>query len=157
MCMMKVTTTRGIQGVTTQASPTSASPRQRALLLFDGQCPFCLKSVGVLRRLDWLGKVQFQNAREQERVPRLTPPLSPERLLEEMHLVTADQKQVYHGFGAFRWLAWRLPLFWLIAPVLYVPGIPWLGQRIYLWIARHRFQLVPCKHGVCRLPPRPMK
>ena len=61
-----------------------------------------------------------------------------------MHLLTPDGKRLYHGFGAFRWMAWRLPLCWPIAPLLYVPGVPWLGQRIYLWIARNRFHLVPC-------------
>jgi hypothetical protein len=74
--------------------------------------------------------------------------------MEEMHLITPDAGRIYHGFGAFRWMAWRLPLLWALAPFLYLPGIPTLGQRIYLWIARNRFQLVPCHGGVCqnRLP-----
>jgi hypothetical protein len=29
------------------------------------------------------------------------------------------------------------------------------GQKIYLWVARNRFRLVPCHGGVCSLPPSP--
>jgi predicted DCC family thiol-disulfide oxidoreductase YuxK len=71
-----------------------------------------------------------------------------------MHLVTPDRKTVYRGFAAFRWMAWRMPLTWLVAPFLYLPGMNWLGSRAYLWVARNRFKLVPCKDGVCSLPQR---
>ncbi|MFN4261833.1 MAG: thiol-disulfide oxidoreductase DCC family protein [Gemmataceae bacterium] len=125
----------------------------QACLLYDGDCPLCQRSVAILRRLDWRGKVRYLNAREAANIPACEPPLKPERLLEEMHLITPNSRHVYHGFGAFRWLAWRLPPLWPLAPFLYVPGVPTLGQKIYLWIARHRFQLVPCQDGVCTLPP----
>jgi predicted DCC family thiol-disulfide oxidoreductase YuxK len=86
-------------------------------------------------------------------LPLTDPPLVPQRLLEEMHLVTPDQRRVYHGYGAFRWMAWRMPLLWITAPLLYIPGVPWLGQRIYLWVARNRFKIIPCRDGACHLPP----
>jgi predicted DCC family thiol-disulfide oxidoreductase YuxK len=75
-------------------------------------------------------------------------------MLEQMHLVTPDRQRLYAGFSAFRWMAWRMPLTWALAPWLYLPGVLWLGNRVYLWVARHRYQLVPCKEGVCTLPPR---
>jgi hypothetical protein len=72
--------------------------------------------------------------------------------MEEMHVLPPDRSQIYAGFKAFRWMAWRLPPLWLFAPFLYVPGIPALGQWAYLWIARHRYQIVPCRDGVCQIP-----
>lgn len=132
----------------------SAGQGSPALVLYDGECPLCLKSVDLLKRFDWLGKLAYVNVREAQKVPPRQPPLEPKRLLEEMHLITPDGKHVYHGYEAFRWMAWRLPLFCWLAPLLYVPGIPALGQRIYLWVARNRYRLVPCHNGVCSLPPR---
>jgi predicted DCC family thiol-disulfide oxidoreductase YuxK len=126
----------------------------QAVLLFDGECPLCLKSVGILKRLDWLKVLHFQNARETDHLPPSPVPLIPQRLIEEMHLVTPARDAVYHGFGAFRWMAWRLPLLIAFAPILYIPGVPTIGQRIYLWVAKNRFRLVPCHNGVCTLPPR---
>jgi predicted DCC family thiol-disulfide oxidoreductase YuxK len=126
----------------------------QATVLYDGECAFCRKSVSILQKLDWLKALRYQNGREVEKLPATEPPLQPERLIEEMHLVTPDGLHVYAGFAAFRWMAWRLPLLWIIAPFLYLPGVPWLGNKVYLWIARNRFKLAPCKDGACELPLR---
>ncbi len=75
-------------------------------------------------------------------------------LLEQMHVLPADGKSLYGGYRAIRFIAWRLPLTCLGTPLLYLPGMTWLGQKIYLWVARNRFKIIPCEHGVCRVPPR---
>jgi hypothetical protein len=107
----------------------------------------------LLKKLDWLKRLSYSDARDRARLPADGPALDPDRLLQEMHLVTPDRRHVYHGFGALRWLAWRLPILWPVAPLLYLPGVPALGQHLYLWVARNRFRLVPCHGGVCALPP----
>lgn len=140
------------------ATPT-AEPRidpalGKAVVLFDGACPFCRRSVSILQSLDWFGRLHFQNARETDKLPPCDVPLVPKRLIEEMHVVTPDRSTAPAGFAAFRWMAWRLPLLMPIAPFLFIPGIPWLGNKVYLWIAKNRFRLVPCVDGVCELPKR---
>lgn len=124
----------------------------RAVVLFDGECAFCRKSVGILKRLDWFGRLAYQSGRELDRLPPSAEPLDPTRLVEEMHVVTPDRQHAHAGFNAFRWMAWRLPLTTLIAPLLYLPGVLWLGNRAYRWVARNRFHLVPCHDGVCQVP-----
>jgi len=126
-----------------------------AVVLYDGNCPFCQRSVAILKKFDWRRKLQFQNARLIDKLPHTDPALHAEELLAEMHLVPRSGRPVYRGFKAFRWMAWRLPLLWVTAPFLYVPGVPWLGNKVYLWVARNRFKLAPCKDGVCELPQRP--
>jgi predicted DCC family thiol-disulfide oxidoreductase YuxK len=130
----------------------SADLAGKAIVLYDGECPLCRKSVDILKRLDWRHILHFQNARGTESLPEAPEPLQMTRLLEEMHLLTPDRRRVYHGFGAFRWMAWRLPLLAAFAPVFYLPGVPSIGQRVYLWVARNRYQLVPCHNGVCTVP-----
>jgi predicted DCC family thiol-disulfide oxidoreductase YuxK len=114
----------------------------RAVVLYDGQCELCRRSVAMLKRLDWRRRLTFADAREPASVPA---GLDPRRLLEEMHVVTAGGR-VDHGFAAFRRIAQLLPPLWPLVPLLYLPGVPALGQRLYLWVARNRFHLVPC-HG----------
>ncbi|MFT3879921.1 MAG: DUF393 domain-containing protein [Gemmatales bacterium] len=133
---------------------TSPVTSPKAIVLFDGKCGFCQRSVAILKKLDWLKKMQYQDARQIDLLPKTDPPLDPQRLLDEMHLVPPSGHPVYHGFETFRWMAWRLPLCWPIAPFLYLPGVPWLGNKVYLWVAKHRYQLVPCKDGACEIPPR---
>jgi len=31
----------------------------------------------------------------------------------------------------------------------------WLGNRVYRWIAKNRYSLVPCHDGVCQVPLKP--
>jgi len=126
----------------------------KAVVLYDGTCPLCLKSIAILKRLDWRNRLAYQDARDQAGWPPSPVPLSMDRLLAEMHVVTPDRRHVYAGFGAFRWIAARLPLTWLLVPFLYLPGVPALGQRVYLWVAKNRYQLVPCHEGQCALPQR---
>jgi predicted DCC family thiol-disulfide oxidoreductase YuxK len=120
-------------------------------LLYDGQCPFCARSVRLAKRLDWLERLKPVDLVQASRL-ELPQPVSAEQLLEQMHLITPGGSKIYRGFEALRWLAWRLPLLWPLAPLLYVPGMARLGQRLYLAVARNRFRLVPCHGGVCRLP-----
>jgi predicted DCC family thiol-disulfide oxidoreductase YuxK len=126
----------------------------RGVVLYDGECPFCRKSVGVLKRLDWFGRLAFQNGRDVANLPPSAVPLDPQKLIEEMHVVTPDRQRAYAGFSAFRWIAWRLPVTALFAPLAYLPGVLPLGNRAYRWVARNRFDLVPCHDGACRVPLR---
>lgn len=133
------------------AVPTTAA-RPKAVVLFDGDCAFCQRSVRILKSLDWFKKLTTQNARDREHWPIAAEPLSLTKMLEEMHLVTPDGRKTYAGFSAFRWIAWRLPLALPMAPFLYLPGVLWLGNRVYRWIAKNRYSLVPCHDGVCQIP-----
>lgn len=126
----------------------------KAVVLYDGACPLCQKSIRILKAIDWLKQLTFHDARDVAHLPKADLPLDPKRLIEEMHVLTPDRKHAYAGFKAFRWMAWRIPLTFLSAPFLYLPGVPWLGNKIYLWVAKNRFRLVPCKDGVCQLPAR---
>lgn len=130
---------------------TALDRDSRAIVLFDGTCGLCQKSVAVLKRLDWKRRLAYHDARDVEHLPASAVPLDPERMLQEMHLLTPDRQRVYAGFRAFRWMAGRLPLLWAFWPLLFLPGVPWLGQRVYLWVAKNRYNLVPCHDGQCSI------
>jgi predicted DCC family thiol-disulfide oxidoreductase YuxK len=122
----------------------------RIPVFFDGACSLCRKSVQLLRRLDWgkhLDYVDVRHAADQ-RVLRLSVP--PTVLLEQMH-VQKPNGVLLKGFAALRYLARWLPALWPVLPLLYLPGVGAVGQRLYLWVARNRFHLVPCHGGVCSL------
>ncbi len=126
----------------------------KARVLYDGDCAFCCKSVELLKKLDWLGKLDYVNVRDATLPFLKEAPVAFAPLLEQMHVLPRDGKTLYGGYRAVRWLAWRLPLLWAIAPFLYLPGMTYLGQRAYVWVARNRFKIVPCEHGVCSIPHR---
>jgi predicted DCC family thiol-disulfide oxidoreductase YuxK len=125
----------------------------RAQVFYDGHCALCRKSVALLKRLDWLKTLSYVDVRDEDQEAVRSLPVSNGKLLEEMHLLTPGS-ELYHGFTAFRWMAWYLPLLWFLVPFLYSPGVSTLGQRLYLWVARNRFRLVPCHGGVCTIQKR---
>ena len=124
----------------------------RAIVLYDAHCAFCRKSVAILKRLDWIGRLRCQDARDTANLPDCAEPLDRQKLLDEMHVVTPDRQHAFIGYRAIRWLAWRIPALWPLAPFFHIPGVPWLGSKLYRWIARNRFKLVPCDHGLCTVP-----
>ncbi|MGF1583517.1 MAG: thiol-disulfide oxidoreductase DCC family protein [Gemmataceae bacterium] len=121
----------------------------RAIVLYDGACPFCRKSIALLKRLDWFDMLRYVDARDSKERETAGVLIDEDQLLEQMHVVPPNRKQTYAGFEALRWIAWRLPLLAPFAPLMYIPGIPILGQKVYLWIAKNRFQLVPCDKDGC--------
>lgn len=126
----------------------------KTIVLFDGECALCRKTTGILKRFDWLHQLQFHNCREVESIPANEAHLDPERMIAEMHVLSPDRRMAVSGFRAVRSIARHLPVLWPIFPLLFVPGMTRLGQKIYLWIARNRFQLVPCHESVCTIPPK---
>jgi len=139
--------------VPAEPQPTeSADPAKgKAVVLYDGMCALCQRGARLLKRLDWLKRFHGQDCRDTASWPPCAEPLNLTRMLEEMHVVTPDRKRALCGYKAIRWMLWRLPLTMLFAPLFYIPGVPWIGNKVYLWVARKRYDLVPCKDGVCRL------
>jgi hypothetical protein len=70
------------------------------------------------------------------------PMLDARACLEDMHLVFGDAgappSSIETGFDAYRSIAWVLPIAWPVLPLLYLPGVPVLGRRIYRFVAFHR-------------------
>src|SRR5215475_15603488 len=129
----------------------------KAQVLYDGDCAFCRKSVALVQKLDWLGKLEYVNVRDEAQPILKEPMVAAAPLLEQMHVIPSQGGALYGGYRAIRFICWRLPLTWIGAPFLYLPGMTWLGQKIYLWIARNRFKIIPCEHGVCSVPHRKPK
>jgi predicted DCC family thiol-disulfide oxidoreductase YuxK len=121
--------------------------RQKALILYDGQCRVCLASVGQLRRLDWLGRLDYGDARDAA-VREKAGGVDREAALRRLHLVPPRGKPL-EGFHAFRWLAGRLPALWILWPFLWIPGVTALGVRAYDAFARNRFAFGACDGDAC--------
>jgi len=117
----------------------------RIHILFDGQCPLCNRTVRVLGFFDLFTRLEFLDFRrldlaEYNRHHGLT--LTLEDLDREMYVISRGQ--AYIGYYGYRVLAWALPAFWPLIPLLYFPGVSWVGERVYGSIARNRLALIHC-------------
>ena len=124
--------------------------------VFDGQCVICRATERVVRALDWRHRVTFVDLHEGNRLRAAALWLAPEQAMGQIHVIDG-QGAVFAGFRGSRRMLRELPLGWPIWLLLQVPGMSWLGERVYRFIARHRYQVnrwfgVPvCETDTCRL------
>lgn len=120
------------------------------VVIFDGECNFCRSQVSKLHRLDWGGRrlsfISLHDPRVAERYPDLTH----DQMMEQMYVIDAEGNQ--HGGGdAVRYLSRRLPLLWIAAPILHLPGTARLWRWLYGQVAKRRYKLAgkSCENDVC--------
>ena len=105
-------------------------------VIFDGDCGFCQRSIRLGKKLDWLKKMEWR-ARLESGIKERFPQITGEQSLHQMITIRPDGK-VNGGFYAVRDIALHLPLTFLPALILFIPGMHLLGVPGYRWIARNR-------------------
>ncbi len=125
---------------------SSDARRNRPVLIYDGDCGFCQRSVAWLRRM--VGeRVEYEPS---QRVAGEFPQIPPERFAHAVQLVERDGSVSQAAEAIFRVLAsvwwWR----WLLALYRAVPGFAPLSEAGYRFIARHRGSL-PGESGACSI------
>ncbi|TWU44022.1 hypothetical protein Q31b_15570 [Novipirellula aureliae] len=122
------------------------------VVIYDGECNFCRSQVKNLRRLDRIGpRLSFLSLHD-ERVAKRYPELSKVDLMRQMYVI--DSRGTPHGGAdAVRYLSRRLPLLWVVAPLLHTPGTAGLWRWLYRQVAKRRYQLAgkSCDNGSCRI------
>lgn len=119
-------------------------------VIYDGKCRFCRGQMAMLRRADPCGRLRMVSLHDPE-VAREFPDLSTEELHARMYVVDTHG-QARGGVEALRYLSRRLPLLWPLAVPLHLPGSLPVWERIYRFIARHRYRIAgSCDEGTCRL------
>jgi predicted DCC family thiol-disulfide oxidoreductase YuxK len=111
--------------------------RTRArVVLYDGWCGLCQGSRRWASMLDWFGSVSWVNFRDPQ-VRAAVPQLTDAQLEQEMWIVGADG-EMKPGFLGWRHLLTGFPLTCVPALLLYVPPVPFIGKRVYRFIAHRR-------------------
>ena len=98
----------------------------KTVILYDSLCALCNQSVRIVKRLDWLHRFIYSDIQDWESVHARHPQLDREATLSAMHIVRPDGK-IYAGYEAIRQISRELPLFFWVYPLLYLPGVTWIG------------------------------
>ena len=120
------------------------------VVIYDGRCNFCRAQVNNLRRLDLSGNrlafLSLHDVRVAERYSDLTH----DELMDQMYVIDRQGRR-HGGADAVRYLTRRLPVLWIAAPLLHLPGTANLWRWLYRQVARRRYQLAgkSCDDDVC--------
>jgi len=108
----------------------------KPIIAYDNRCLFCInakKDIDMLdksKKLEWVGIDKFKYKKYK---------LKKEDLLEEMYLI--DNKQVYKGYYAWKQIAKKIPLMYPLYLISFIPGVDFIGNKIYKIISKHRYKL----------------
>jgi predicted DCC family thiol-disulfide oxidoreductase YuxK len=114
----------------------------RRLVIWDRSCSFCASTTVWARRLDWLGALSYVGNDEASVLARHG--ITREAADEAVHLVGPDG--VTAGFDAVRRGLEVMPIAFLWAPLLGLPPVRFVGDRVYRAVAMRR---------QCRIQPAP--
>lgn len=116
----------------------------RYLVLFDADCPICVRSVKELERRDRHAALEFQDIHDLEH-REMDPPISPEALERSIHLVDPHGK-VREGADAVEIILTLLPGLSWISWFFRVPLVRPLARLVYRLVARNRYRLTCRRH-----------
>ncbi len=125
---------------------------RRILVLYDGNCKLCRRTMAMLLVLDWLRALKPVNAFDRHRLETNgLGHLNDAALMTDMHAAERsddDTCRITRGYDAYQRIAWRVPLLWLTLPFIYLPPIAAVGNRIYRRVADTRACAVPLASDV---------
>jgi len=115
------------------------------LLLYDGDCAFCTAQAERARRLGG-GRVRVEPL--QSGLARV-PWLPREEALQALQLVDRDGRAYAGAAAIVRLLRLTRPVLGTLALGYHLPGVRWLAERAYAWVAARRHAIGPCDDGGC--------
>ncbi len=120
--------------------------------LYDGHCRLCVRSAAILPRLARPGAVVLRDF-QAPGVLAEYPQVTHEQCMEAAQLVAPDGA-VVSGLEAVVRAVMTRKVVGLLARVYYVPGLRFVLDRLYAWVAANRYRLMgrtACADGACEV------
>jgi predicted DCC family thiol-disulfide oxidoreductase YuxK len=129
---------------------TGSAETRKYTVFYDGMCPVCRKSRRMMERLDWLGRLQYEDIHDRVKADRELPAVTYADMLKQIYVKRPDGSY-FGGYDAFRAISAVLPLMWPLVPFMWLPGARFVGKRLYKFIAKNRFRYAKCDDEFCSL------
>jgi len=107
-------------------------------LAFDGSCILCIRTIGLIHRLDIFGRIKPLDTTDKDNNEELEQAKLDRTRAEKEILLQKRDGNWLGGFKAFRFISLRTPLLWPLAPVLYIPIVSFIAELVYKAIAANR-------------------
>lgn len=122
-------------------------------VFFDGECPLCVREIGMLKRLDRHGRIRFTDiAAPGFETNDLGVPY--ETLMARIHGRALEDGELVEGVEVFRRLYDAVGLGPVVA-LTRLPGVRGALDVGYRWFAKNRLRLTgrdACETGRCAVP-----
>lgn len=125
------------------------SKQPRLIVLYDQQCPLCLRTTIIIDHFDLFKTVEFKGLQDHAGEYRQFDSISEDQLLRDLYAL--DRKgRLYNGIDTYIQILFRMRYLAVIGLLMKIPGIYTICNRIYRRIADQRKRLA-CDAD-CKLP-----
>lgn len=114
--------------------------QQTNTLIYDAECRLCVSTKEILKRLDSRRRLRFLPFQDPEAFS-LVPDLPKIGRLNAMRVIDQEGR-VSIGIDALRAILHLLPGGFIFASLFRLPGVYFVAENIYCWIARNRYRLL---------------
>ncbi len=111
---------------------------KKNLVIYDGDCGICEKSRELIEKLDWLNLFECQPFHNHEAYEEFA--LTPKECEKELKLITTSGS-IYGGAEAVTQICLKLPLFFLVGVLLWLPPVRPLARWLYSNVANNRHKI----------------
>jgi predicted DCC family thiol-disulfide oxidoreductase YuxK len=120
----------------------------RFTVLADGECPMCRRTARILHALDWLDRLTFVDASDDQARMRVAPGLERTAALTEMYVLD-EQGRRTAGYDGYLRLAAGVPLLWVPRLIGMLPAVAAAGRDAYRRVAASRIRRGRCTDDLC--------
>lgn len=131
---------------------------QLIYVLYDQDCPMCTFQMKLLTWLDWFNQLSFLPLNDPLATKKV-PTLTRDQLIEAIHCITPENK-VFKAARCLRYIGMRVPALLPMGIFLYIPGVIWVAEKIYMVVSRNRYvlsKLFGCKEACAIMPSKNKK
>jgi predicted DCC family thiol-disulfide oxidoreductase YuxK len=123
---------------------------EKPVVIYDGECRFCINQVERLKRMDSNSEFEYLPRQDPSADIRF-PVLTTVDFNSGLRLIQ-PAGDVYAGADAFYHIARVLPSTRGLAWIYHVPGVKPIAKLVYAWIAANRKKFgQTCENGACKL------
>lgn len=128
--------------------PRGARATDPYVLIYDGECRICLRSIRWIQERERAGRIRTLPYQDPE-VAREYSWISRDELEGAMQLISPDGVR-WEGAEAVEQVLGLIPYWRGLAPLFRVPGVRVVARWVYGWVARNRRRFGCGEH--CGLP-----
>jgi predicted DCC family thiol-disulfide oxidoreductase YuxK len=129
---------------------TAATTLKKPVVIYDGECRFCVSQIARIKGLDRNGEFEYLPRQDPSADERF-PVLGSVDFNSGLRLIEPDGS-TFAGADAFYHMARRLPSTRAFAWFYHVPGVKPMAHMIYAWIAANRKKLgQTCENDACKI------
>jgi predicted DCC family thiol-disulfide oxidoreductase YuxK len=126
------------------------SSRMKSIIIFyDNHCPNCTRFTKIIKKLDWLNLIIAKELRNSNYIGEFK---NIDIEMSKGKMASCIDDKWYYGYKSIFLIFSKLPIFWIILPLLYILKITKFGELFYNELAIKR-KIIPlnCEQSNCSI------